>query len=687
MTIIRFYPFIFIMLISWGAVCPVKGEEQKVAKVPSFRILRTDWPDIFPLSAGKTGPKESSVLQKEGILPKPEMMMHDWLLSQIDEAKKDWQARYESIKTLEDIRVYQNERIDYFWEQLGPLWEKSPLNAQVVGTIEKEGFRVEKVVFESVPGFFVTGALFLPTNPAFKPPYHAVLIACGHTDIGKGAQWMQRICGLGATNGLAMFIIDPIEQGDRWEILKEDGNYYAASVPAHNIVGAGSILLGRNTATFEVWDMVRSLDYLQSRTDINPNKLGVAGISGGGTQTSYLMALDERITAAAPSCFICNMYDTLTHVNGPQDAEQNIFGQLGFGMDHPDYCIMRAPQATLLCTATEDFFNINDSWTSYRYANRIYTRLGLPERMAILERDDKHNYSQEHREGTIRWMLRWLAQRDEPIFESESMPDVSLEEIRCVAAPGIMTLPGARTTFDLNRELAKELRTKREQNWKAMTPDQASALVRDVAGIRPLAELPDAKIRSIENDSEQTILETEPGIFLLLRANIPQGSQEITLSVDDQGTTSEKAGIMFADKSKSVASVDLRGWGETQAKGRDYYRYGWFGTDGSDYYLAYLLGSSYIGMRTEDLLVTAKYLRDTYGVKINLVADGYARSVALHAAVAEPGLFKTVTIANENSLTTWDSLIEQSPCPIQLTDTIHGVLHHYDLDNLLHLVP
>ena len=621
-----------------------------------------------------------------GLVEKPDLMVHDWLLARIDDAKKDWQARYETVKTLEEVRAYQNERCDYFWEQLGPLWEKTPLKSRVVGTLQKEGYRVEKVVFESIPNFYVTGAMFLPLESKFKPPYPAVLIVCGHSDTGKGAKWMQRVCGLGAVNGLAMFIMDPIEQGERFQLLKEDGNYSLASVAAHNITGAGSLLVGRNTATFEIWDMVRALDYLQSRKDVIPDRLGVAGISGGGTQTSYIMALDERVKAAAPSCYICNMFDNLTHVLGPQDAEQNIFGQIGFGMDHADYMIMRAPRPTLLCTATQDFFNIEDCWSSYRYANRIYTRFGLPERMAILERDDKHNYSQEHREGTIRWMLRWLAGRDEAIVESESMPDVSVEEIRCLPKPGVLGIKGARTTFDLNRDLAKELKAKRESTWKGMTPERAQTMVRDVAGIRPLVEIPNAHQMKTKLAPCDTVLETEKGIFLPLRVNLPNGKKEITLYVSDKGRYCEKANALFADKGKCVASVDLRGWGETQTQGRPYYRYEWFGTDGSDYYLAYLLGRSYIEMRTEDLLAVTKYLRDQHGLKVHLVAEGYARTIALHAAVVEPKLFASVVIENEETLTTWHSLLEKSPCFIQLTDTIHGVLNHYDLDDLLRLV-
>ena len=99
--------------------------------------------------------------------------------------------------------------------------------------------------------------------------------------------------------------------------------------------------------------------------------------------TSYLMALDDRIVAAAPSCFLT----TTRRKNdnpGPGDAEQNIFGQISYGMDHPDYVLMRAPKPTLICAATRDFVPIEGTWETFRQAKRIYARLGFSERIGLV---------------------------------------------------------------------------------------------------------------------------------------------------------------------------------------------------------------------------------------------------------------------------------------------------------------
>ncbi|MDO5581214.1 MAG: hypothetical protein Q4G69_08760, partial [Planctomycetia bacterium] len=94
---------------------------------------------------------------------------------------------------------------------------------------------------------------------------------------------------------------------------------------------------------------------------------------------------------------------------------------------------------------------------------------------------------------------------------------------------------------------------------------------------------------------------------------------------------------------------------------------------------------SYVGMRTEDLLSVARYLKNTYNTGIELEAEGYAGTVALHAAIAEPDLFKKITI-DESALPAWNTVVEKSPTFIQLTDTIHGVLNYYDICDLIALI-
>src|SRR5262249_12510823 len=190
------------------------------------------------------------------------------------------------------------------------------------------------------------------------------------------------------------------------------------STNEHTTVSVGSIPLGRSTATFRIWDGMRAIDYVAGRKDIDAKKIGVSGCSGGGTMTSYLMALDERVACAAPSCYITS-FRRLLETLGPQDAEQNIHGQLAFGMDHADYLMMRAPKPTLILAATKAFFDIQGTGDSFRQAKRLYTRLGFAERMDLVETDTTHGYPKAQREAMVRWMRRWLVNKDEAVTEPE----------------------------------------------------------------------------------------------------------------------------------------------------------------------------------------------------------------------------------------------------------------------------
>ena len=345
------------------------------------------------------------------------------------------------------------------------------------------------MIFESRPEFFVTAALFLPDSSRHKPPYPGVLIPCGHSENGKAYESYQTMGASLALAGLAALVFDPIDQGERFQLLDATGKPVLGGVTGHTMVGVGAMLLGRSVAQFEIWDGMRALDYLLSRPEVDPARVGVTGNSGGGTQASYLMALDERLKVAAPSCYLTG-FKALLGTIGPQDGEQNIFGQLAFGLDHADYILMRAPAPFLICAATNDFFDIGGAWETFRYAKRLYTRLGFAERVELMENDAPHNYNTLQRQSVLRWMSRWLLGRDAPLVE----PPIALftdEELRVTPRGQVMLIPGARTAYDFNAELAKQLAAKRAPLWAAASAEERRAKVRAVTGIRPLGEIPE----------------------------------------------------------------------------------------------------------------------------------------------------------------------------------------------------
>ncbi|MDD3585920.1 MAG: acetylxylan esterase [Thermoguttaceae bacterium] len=639
---------------------------------------------FIPCSAILHAEEPKPMLVRAGLVRAPASMTSEWLLGQIEQARQKRMERYEELKTVCQIEKWQKERKEFFWERLGPMWEKTPLNVRVAGKLDKGAYRVEKLVFESLPNFYVTATLFLPPKDRFPNARPGVLHVCGHSEDGKAMQKYQRAAILGAINGLVVLSMDPIEQGER--IMNcEGGKPFQTSSRRHDLLGPDSILTGRNAATFFVWDMIRALDCLQTRPEVDPNRLGVMGNSGGGTQTSYIMALDGRVKAAAPCCYTCSLYGKMLRTLGPQDAEQCIFGQVAFGLDHPDYSIMRAPLPTLICTTTNDYFPIEDAWQSFRQAKRIYTRFHEPGHIGIAEADGSHGYHVELREASVAWMLRLLDGRKVAVREDETMPILTGEEIRSLPEPGVSALPNAKTTHDFNRQLANDYDKTRAKDWKNLTVEKKAELVRRIAGFRSRETLPPVHEVVVPGAPNEFVLRTEPGIFLPLRFNrLPKRGERIELILSDGGTRSKRNVTEMAASDKCLVVVDLRGTGETRPVKHTYhYDQAFFGVEGYEFSLAFLLGKSFIGMRAEDLVETAVYLKGKYpDSPLSLYARENMRLVALHVAVAEQSLFDMIRFEKPETIPRFRDYVTNAPGPVPAVNLVHGVLKYYDTDDL-----
>ena len=401
------------------------------------------------------------------------------------------------------------------------------------------------------------------------------------------------------------------------------------------------------------------------------------------------MSLDDRIVAAAPSCYITS-FERLLSTIGPQDAEQNIYGQIAFGMDHADYLMMRAPTPIIICAATNDFFDIQGVWDSFRYAKRLYTRMGFAERIELLENDASHNYNKIQRQGVVRWMARWLLKKDEPISEPE-IKLLSEEEIQCSPTGQVMSLEGARSTYDLNRDYEKKLANQRQRLWKQTSQSKLLNQIRTITGIRNLKELSEPKVEQldvIERDGyfiKKMIINAEDGIYLPALMFTPKQRQSrgVVLYINEKGKN-EDAGPggpieKLVKAGRSVLAVDLRGTGETDQVTKSTLGKA-TGFDWKNVYTAYLLGRSYVGMRGEDILICARFLKEQRDGPVDLVATDNVCVPALHAAALEPDLFGSVKLIR--GLTSWSNVIESGIAVNQFVNTVHGALKVYDLPNL-----
>ncbi len=635
------------------------------------------------------------------VLPKqvdgvaPHAMLHTYLMSKVRDATSRRTAKCVTIKTREQMTAYQRQMRAFFIDQLGGLPKRTPLNARVVGREQRDGYRIEKVIFESQPKHFVTAILYLPEC---KPPYPGVLVPCGHSANGKARDLYQLAPILMAKSGMAALCYDPLDQGERHQLLDASGKpIITSSTQGHTTAGVGAILVGRNTATYRIWDGIRAIDYLASREEVDAQRIGCTGISGGGTMTSYLMALDDRIQAAAPGCYLTSFLRLLETV-GPQDAEQTIHAQIGHGMDHADYILMRAAKPTLMMTATKDFFDIDGAWTSFRQAKRWYGRLGFAERVDLLEVDSGHGFPSEMRVAAARWMRRWLLKKDDAITEPESQV-ASDQQLQCTPRGEVMLLDGARSVYDLNMELESTLARQRKRFWHEHTRDEALAQVREICEIRKLDALPKPsceKVGSVSREGyriDKLILRPEPGIWLpglLFVPEQPAGQAILYVHANGKSADASPSGKIeeLVQQGHIVLAADVRGVGETVPSGKHSYSK-YLPPEWCDSTIAYLLGKSLLAMRAEDMLVCARFLAgyemDGKTRQVHLMSVGSTGPAALHAAALEPTLFAKVTL--RRSLISWSNVVHTPLAKNQFGNLVHGVLRTYDLPDLSATLP
>lgn len=281
---------------------------------------------------------------------------------------------------------------------LGPFPERTPLRTRVTGSFERDGMIVEKLVYESVPGYHVTAVLFRPNGT--PEPRPAIVYFSGHSEQAFRSDAYQRVILNLVRKGFVVLAIDPVGQGERHEYLDEASGevLVRANTGHHSYSGAQLFLTGASQASVMTWDGMRAVDYLVSRPEVDPSRIGVTGRSGGGTIAAYVAALDDRVLAAAPENYITS-FRRLWETRGPQDAEQNFYHGIANGLDHGDLLLARAPRPTLLIATTRDIFSIQGTRETYAGMKPAFDALGAPETLRLVEDDAAHESTLRNREA------------------------------------------------------------------------------------------------------------------------------------------------------------------------------------------------------------------------------------------------------------------------------------------------
>jgi cephalosporin-C deacetylase-like acetyl esterase len=594
----------------------------------------------------------------------------------------EWRARQESVR-----RKLQ--------DAIGAFPARTPLNARVTGTVRKDGFRVEKLVYESRPGFHVTGALFVPESATAKPA-PAILYLSGHAaDAFRSAAYQHVILNL-VRKGFVVLAIDPVGQGERIQYLEPGAKEPRVGVntPQHSYVAAQFFLTGGTLAREMIWDGIRGIDYLTTRPEVDPNRIGVTGRSGGGTQSAYVAAFDPRVRAAAPENYITS-FRRLWETHGPQDGEQHFYRTNASGLDQADLLLARAPRPTLMVTTTRDIFSIQGARESFREMKRAFQALGAPDALRMVEDDATHETTLKNREATYAFFQEALGLPGDP--HDEEVEQLTTAELQVTSTGQVSTSLGGKSAFDLTRATAtgQAEALKRARAAADSKPERAVEAARSLSGYRepgePMEPLFMGRYQRPGYAVEKYVIPVEGGYpvpYLLMVPGTP-GPHPAVIYLHPEGKQAEAArgGEMewLVRQGYTVAAPDLVGVGEM---GPGYFRgdsydvgvgkapYGlWFGAQD--------VGDSFVGLQAADVVRLLRTLRarpDVVATEIRVVARGAATPVAQYAAAFEPAVAGVALL--EPLLSYADVATTEYYSPDFLSGAVAGMLTAYDLPDL-----
>ncbi len=579
--------------------------------------------------------------------------VHQQILDRAAEYERRRRARFAAVKSKTDLDALQTSLREAFLGLLDGLPGKSGApGVKTMGTIEAGDYVIEKLAYESFPGYFVPALLYRPSNVKSLLP--GVLSPCGHSTNGKAAGTYQTLHINLAKRGYVVLTYDPIGQGERsqfWDAEKRRSRYNL-SCGEHAVLGNPLYLLGTSLARYRIWDGIRGLDYLVSRPEVDPASLGCVGNSGGGTLTAYIAALDPRVSAAAIGCYITTLPRRManrTQEDPSADPEQDIVGFVSEGIDHAGLLALRAPRPTLIGSAVQDFVPIDGARESFVEARRLYEVAGAGDKIAMAETPGRHGLSAPLRTAVYAWFDRWLAGRQDADSSSESpvtpRPDAEL-----------LVCPDGQANLSLRSRPFLPLA------WEEFERKPKPARVPLAELLRLDPELADPRIAEITSNRRagQTVV-------ICINGNESRDWRE----------ESEFLRAAAAD-GRAVVVVDPRGVSPARPQGfakAPQYADPLSGPEENLAYNAFLVGKSLLGMRVADVLAAISRLGEKgKSGRIVLCGRRDAALVACLAAAVSPGVGQ---VACEDMPLSLPTLFGASGVPINAASILPGLLQKF----------
>jgi hypothetical protein len=452
----------------------------------------------------------------------------------------------------------------------------TPLSARTTGEVRGDGFRIEKVLFQSRPGHYVTALLYLPDQrPAERSG--AVLFLCGHHNVGKVVDEYQSVCQTLARAGLIVLAQDPIGQGERFsydEPGQSGPGAVGVGVLEHDYAGAQCRLLGDGLARYMLHDAMRGIDYLCSRPEVDPARIGVTGNSGGGTQTSLVMLVDRRVAAAAPATFIMSR-ESYQRTGQAQDAEQIWPGFTAGGFDHEDILLALAPKPVQVMAVTWDFFPIEGTRRTVERARRVWGIWGRGDDLRLTEDDSIHAYTPKLARTAAEFFAQHLLGRARVTWDNFSPRPFPAEQLRVTQSGQVKAdFPAARLVHDETADRLRAAEAARAALPRAERRERARAWVQaqlaregDAVAVNPRRIVQDRTLGNFRVDVAYWFGHRDVNNFgILIRPTTPSaGPRPVTVAVWEDGTAaiSRHAEWIAAEcgRGRAVLVVSLSGMG------------------------------------------------------------------------------------------------------------------------------
>ncbi|HXH50112.1 MAG TPA: prolyl oligopeptidase family serine peptidase [Terriglobia bacterium] len=650
-------------------------------------------------------PGKAVVLDSPGV---PDMVVSS-LSKGLNNLSAQWDRKRQEIKTPEALLARNRFVRQKFIEMIGGLPEKTPVNPTTVKVLKRDRYSIEVLMFQSRPDFWVTASLYVPSGRS--GPFPGVISPCGHYGVGRTIPTYQAAYLSLVKNGFVVLAYDPIGQGERrhyWnpETGRSDPGL-GDPVFEHSMAGQLLLLMGESLTQYRVWDGMRAIDYLLTRQEVDPEQIGCAGHSGGGTLTKFISMLDERVKCAVVhEGGTANRWPVdlpLFSPLGPSDAEQNVFPAALYGIDHVDQQIAIAPRP-LLASIEHRSRSFNDAAASIESAYRL---LGVPERFSTVSADNPHAWTYKLRLATMDWFSRWFYGHPGPISEPALVPEKP-EDLYCTPNGSIRYSQQGQTIWSLI--LKKQATLPPDRPAPTNDHEVTSHCERMRAQIQRLLHYqkndyplnPREIVTVMEKGYKIEKLEflSEPGIYLSAWAYLPEtrrSDSPVILYFNEQGVAAD--GMEFAGEECSgtgpgvlaqmarsghlTIAVDVRGIGETRPPhvsngGTSEFSH-LFNVETAMAYMAWYMNQSLIGQRVQDLQRSVDYAlsrqdRNSSGVWV--IGKGMGASWALYAAALDPRIKSVVChggLLSYRSLTATDRYLHGADV------FVLDVLNYFDL--------